>query len=92
MFNNLPTKKKDALVAAWYGGGVTVVDFTDAESPEEIAYFDPADGGSVWSAYWYKDEIYASDIPHGTWFLDMKENFVPKQRTRGREVNPQTQF
>lgn len=90
--NNLPTKKIDAMVSAWYGGGATVIDFTDVENPEEIAYFDPGDGGSIWAAYWYKDNIYASDIPHGTWFLDMKENFVPKQRTGGREMNPQTQF
>jgi hypothetical protein len=90
MFNNLPTNKKDALVAAWYAGGVTVVDFTDRANAEEIAYFDSA-GGSMWSAYWYKDSIYASDIPNGTWFLDMDENFVPSQRTGGAEMNPQTQ-
>lgn len=90
--NNLPTNKIDAMVSAWYGGGVTVIDFTDVENPEEIAYFDPGDGGSIWAAYWYKNNIYASDIPHGTWFLDMVEKLVPKQRTGGREMNPQTQF
>jgi hypothetical protein len=90
MFNNAPTKKKDVLVSSWYGGGVTVVDFTDVENPEEIAYFDPT-GGSVWSAYWYKDNIYASDIPQGTWMLDMDEDFVKRQGTGGVEFNPQTQ-
>lgn len=90
MFNNAPTDKKDILVSSWYGGGVTVVDFTDVEDPEEIAYFDPT-GGSIWSAYWYKDNIYASDIPNGTWVLDMDENFIKKQRTGGADFNPQTQ-
>jgi hypothetical protein len=88
--NNVPTKKKDMMVSAWYGGGVTVIDFTDVENPEEVAYFDP-DAGSVWAAYWYKDNIYASDIPQGTWVLDMKEDFVKKQRTGGADFNPQTQ-
>jgi hypothetical protein len=91
MFNNVPTDKKDLMVSAWYGGGVTVIDFTDVEEPKEIAYFDSTDNGSIWSAYWYKDNIYASDIPFGTWLLDMKENFVKKERTGGAEFNPQTQ-
>jgi hypothetical protein len=92
MFNNVPTAKKDMLVSSWYGGGVTVVDFTNVESPKEVAYFDStSNGGSIWSAYWYKDNIYASDIPNGTWVLDMKENFVKKERTGGQEFNPQTQ-
>jgi hypothetical protein len=88
MFNNVPTDSRDILVSSWYEGGVTVVDFTDRANPREIAFFD---AGSIWSAYWYKDNIYASDIPNGTWMLDMVENFVTKEKTGGQEFNPQTQ-
>ena len=48
------------------------MDFTDADHPKEIAYFDrgPIDpkqlvlGGS-WSAYWYNGHIYSSEISRG---------------------------
>ncbi len=48
------------------------MDFTDAEKPFEIAYFDrgPIDPktlvlGGDWSAYWYNGNIYASEIARG---------------------------
>src|ERR1044072_4606622 len=48
------------------------MDFTDAEHPVEIAYFDrgPIDPktlvlGGDWSAYWYNGHIYASEIARG---------------------------
>ena len=92
MFNNVPYDGKDMLVSSWYGGGVTVVDFTDRANPTEVAFWDDAGASSsIWSAYWYKDNIYASDIPFGTRFLDMVENFVPKEKTGGADFNPQTQ-
>ena len=68
----VPIPGRDIFVQAWYQGGVSVVDFTDAAHPFEIAYFDrgPLDGtkrglGGYWSAYWYNGYIYGSEIARG---------------------------
>jgi hypothetical protein len=68
----IPVPGRDIEVQAWYQGGISVMDFTDAEHPVEIAYFDrgPIDPkmlvlGGDWSAYWYNGQIYASEIARG---------------------------
>jgi hypothetical protein len=68
----VPVPGRDIVVQAWYQGGISVMDFTDAEHPVEIAYFDrgPIDPkmlvlGGEWSAYWYNGHIYASEIARG---------------------------
>jgi hypothetical protein len=68
----VPIPGRDVLVQAWYQGGVSMVDFTDAAHPAEIAYFDrgPVDGakramGGQWSVYWYNGYIYGSEIARG---------------------------
>jgi hypothetical protein len=68
----IPVPGRDIEVQAWYQGGISVMDFTDAEHPVEIAYFDrgPIDPKSLvlggdWSAYWYNGRIYASEIARG---------------------------
>ncbi|MDQ2746355.1 MAG: hypothetical protein M3T96_03740 [Acidobacteriota bacterium] len=68
----IPVPGRDIEVQAWYQGGISVVDFTDAKNPVEIAYFDrgPIDPkmlilGGDWSAYWYNGSIYASEIARG---------------------------
>jgi hypothetical protein len=68
----VPVPGRDIEVQAWYQGGISVMDFTDAEHPVEIAYFDrgPIDPkmlvlGGDWSAYWYNGNIYASEIARG---------------------------
>ena len=68
----IPVPGRDIEVQAWYQGGVSVMDFTDAQHPVEIAYFDrgPIDPsllvlGGDWSAYWYNGNIYASEIARG---------------------------
>jgi hypothetical protein len=68
----IPVPGRDIEVQAWYQGGVSVVDFTDASHPFEIAYFDrgPIDSkmlvlGGYWSAYWYNGSIYGSEIARG---------------------------
>jgi hypothetical protein len=68
----IPIPGRDIKVQAWYQGGISIMDFTDAKHPVEIAYFDrgPIDtkmlilGGS-WSAYWYNGHIYSSEISRG---------------------------
>jgi hypothetical protein len=68
----VPVPGRDIEVQAWYQGGISVVDFTDAAHPYEIAYFDrgPVDASSLilggdWSAYWYNGYIYGSEIARG---------------------------
>jgi hypothetical protein len=68
----IPVPGRDIEVQAWYQGGISVVDFTDAAKPVEIAYFDrgPIDPkmlvlGGEWSAYWYNGRIYGSEIARG---------------------------
>ncbi len=68
----VPIPGRDIEVQAWYQGGISVVDFTDAAHPVEIAYFDrgPIDSskrglGGFWSAYWYNGYIYGSEIARG---------------------------
>jgi hypothetical protein len=45
----IPVPGRDIMVQGWYQGGVDVIDFTDADKPFEIAYFDrgPADAPSA---------------------------------------------
>ena len=68
----IPIPGRDIEVQAWYQGGISVMDFTDATHPYEIAYFDrgPIDAKTVilggdWSAYWYNGYIYGSEIARG---------------------------
>src|SRR6266481_3572912 len=74
----IPVPGRDIEVQAWYQGGISVMDFTDAEHPVEIAYFDrgPIDPkmlvlGGDWSAYWYNGCIYASEIARGLDIFDL---------------------
>ena len=74
----IPVPGRDIEVQAWYQGGISVVDFTDAEHPFEIAYFDrgPINPdilvlGGDWSAYWYNGHIYASEIARGLDVLEL---------------------
>ncbi len=68
----VPVPGRDIVVQAWYQGGISLVDITDAAHPFEIAYFDrgPIDPkmlvlGGFWSAYWYNGNIYGSEIARG---------------------------
>ena len=101
----IPVPGRDLMVQAWYQGGISIMDFTDAARPVEIAYFDrgPIDperlvvGGS-WSAYWFNGRIYSSEIARG---LDVLK-LVPSDQLSAAEIavaeavmiaenNPQTQ-
>jgi len=86
----VPVPGRDIKVQAWYQGGISVMDFTDAERPLEIAYFDrgPIDPkmlvlGGDWSAYWYNGRIYASEIARG---LDIFE-LTPTQHLTQNEID-----
>ena len=101
----IPVPGRDIEVQGWYQGGVSVMDFTDAAHPFEIAYFDrgPIDPnmlvlGGDWSAYWYNGSIYGSEIARGldvfeltpTKFLTQNEIDAAKT-VRVAELNVQNQ-
>ena len=101
----VPIPGRDIKVQAWYQGGISIMDFTDADHPTEIAYFDrgPIDPkmlimGGDWSAYWYNGHIYASEIARGldifeltpTQFLTQNEIDAAKT-VQVRELNVQNQ-
>jgi hypothetical protein len=101
----IPVPGRDIEVQGWYQGGISVMDFTDATHPVEIAYFDrgPIDPktlvlGGDWSAYWYNGHIYASEIARGldvfqltpTKFLTQSEIDAAKT-VRVAELNVQNQ-
>jgi hypothetical protein len=101
----VPVPGRDIEVQAWYQGGISVMDFTDASRPFEIAYFDrgPIDPnmlvlGGDWSAYWYNGAIYGSEIARGldvfeltpTKFLTQNEIDAAKS-VRVADLNVQNQ-
>ena len=103
----IPVPGRDIFVQAWYQGGISVIDFTDADNPVEIAYFDrgPVDEdqlitGGYWSAYWYNGRIYATEIARGldVFALEPSEFLTAEEiaaaeaaQYPGDVFNPQTQ-
>jgi hypothetical protein len=86
----IPVPGRDIKVQAWYQGGISVMDFTDASHPVEIAYFDRGPIypnmlvlGGDWSAYWYNGHIYASEIARG---LDIFE-LTPTEHLTQNEID-----
>jgi hypothetical protein len=68
----IPIPGRDVMVQAWYQGGISVFDWTDAAHPKEIAFFDrgPVDStrmasGGAWSVYWYNGVMVSSEISRG---------------------------
>jgi hypothetical protein len=101
----IPVPGRDIEVQGWYQGGISVMDFTDADHPIEIAYFDrgPIDPhmlvlGGDWSAYWYNGHIYASEIARGLDVFELSpsklltQNEIDAAKTvRTAELNVQNQ-
>lgn len=103
----IPVPGRDIFVQAWYQGGISVIDFTDAKNPNEIAYFDRGAidkdqlvTGGYWSAYWYNGRIYATEIVRGldvfalepSEFLSAEEIAAAEAADQGDGFNPQTQY
>nr|WP_310738011.1 hypothetical protein [Microbispora sp. H10949] len=94
----VPVPGRDVMVQAWYMGGVSVWDFTDAARPREIAYFERGPlapelqlGGS-WSAYYYNGYVYSSDITKGLDVLRLDDPLTdPAEKVRLTEFNAQSQ-
>lgn len=101
----VPVPGRDIEVQAWYQGGISVMDFTDAEHPVEIAYFDRGPIysnmlvlGGHWSSYWYNGRIYASEIARGLDIFELEptklltQNEIDAAKTvRVSELNVQSQ-
>jgi len=103
----VPVPGRDILVQAWYQGGISVLDFSNAAKPVEIGYFDrgPIDKeqlalGGYWSAYWYGGRIYGTEIVRGldvfellpSGYLSPNEIAAAKLADQGDVFNPQQQF
>ncbi|MFI5281173.1 MAG: LVIVD repeat-containing protein, partial [Gemmatimonadales bacterium] len=65
----IPVPGRDLYVQGWYQGGVDVMDFTDADHPKEIAYFDR---GSI-------DPFPGADVP----LPEPPPGAAPGARSRG---------
>jgi hypothetical protein len=64
--NIIPVNGRYLLVAGWYYGGTSVVDFTNPTQPQEVAFYDAdSPSGESWSSYWYNGRIYANDMVRG---------------------------
>lgn len=90
----VPIPGRDILVQAWYQGGISLVDFTDAAHPVEVGYFDrgPVNGekramGGHWSTYWYNGYIYGSEIARGVDVFRL----VPNQFLTQNEIDASNQ-
>ena len=86
----IPIPGRDVMVQAWYQGGISVFDWTDAKNPREIAFFDrgPVDAeklesGGSWSVYWYNGVMVSSEIARG---LDIFE-LVPSAFISQNEID-----
>jgi uncharacterized protein (DUF305 family) len=103
----VPVPGRDIFVQAWYQGGISVIDFTDAARPQEIAYFDrgPIDAdnlvfGGYWSTYWYHGYIYGTETIRGldvlalepSEHLTVNEIAAARLADYGGSFNPQQQF
>jgi hypothetical protein len=101
----IPIPGRDVMVQAWYQGGISVFDWTDAENPYEIAYHDrgPVDAermrmGGSWSVYWYNGVIVSSEIARGLDIFELTpsahltQNEIDAAKTvRLEYLNPQGQ-
>ncbi len=86
----IPIPGRDVMVQAWYQGGISVFDWTDASKPKEIASFDrgPVDStrmemGGSWSVYWYNGNIVSSEIARG---MDVVQ-LVPSEYISQNEID-----
>jgi LVIVD repeat len=68
----IPIPGRDIMAQAWYQGGISMFDWTDAKHPKEIAFFDrgPIDStriasGGYWSTYWYNGVLVGSEMARG---------------------------
>jgi hypothetical protein len=86
----------NVLVHGSYQSGVSVVEFTDPSHATELAYSDPApvdppDLAGSWSAYWYNNFVYETNITEGLNIFRFSGNQTAGA-LRLDHLNPQTQM
>ncbi|MEQ9105017.1 MAG: hypothetical protein RIE53_09975 [Rhodothermales bacterium] len=86
----IPVPGRDIKAQAWYQGGLSIFDFTDAANAHEIAFFDRGPlsttermGGGYWSTYWYNGYIYGSAMVRG---MDVFE-LTPSEHLTQNEID-----
>ena len=91
----VPVPGRDIITQAWYQGGVSVIDFTDAANPKEIAFYDrgPISAtalvlGGLWSSYYYNGAIYGSEIARGfdVWGLTPNDELSENEIAAAAEI------
>jgi hypothetical protein len=101
----IPIPGRDVMVQSWYQGGISVLDWTDAANPFEIAYHDrgPVDAdrpqmAGSWSVYWYNGLLVNSEIARGLDIFELapsahvSQNEIDASKTvRLEYLNPQGQ-
>jgi hypothetical protein len=102
----VPVPGRNILVQAWYQAGTSLMDFTNPSQPREIGYFDrgpisatQAVLGGHWSSYWYKGNVFATEIARGldsfrltsTNDLTAADLKAASQANAPARFNPQTQ-
>ena len=82
----IPIPGRDVMVQAWYQGGISIFDWTDAANPVEIAFHDrgPTDAtrmrmGGSWSVYWYNGVMVSSEIGRGLDIFELTSSEVLSQ-------------
>ena len=104
-YSVIPVSDRYLMASAYYEAGSSVLDFTDLDAIEEIAYFDadgvdtnpgagaPNPNADTWSSYWYNGNIFANDIARGVDVFGLTGQ--PAQMVAGARrldhFNPQTQ-
>lgn len=101
----VPVPGRDIVAQGWYGGGASVIDFTDTARPHEIAYFarGPVDAaqiklGGYWSVYWRAGRLFATDLARGLDVLRLtpsdalSDNEIAAAALVRGDDNPQTQY
>jgi hypothetical protein len=90
--NIIPVNGRYLLVAAWYYGGTSVVDFTNPAAPVEIGYYDATSplSAETWSSYWYNGHIYANDMNRGVDVFDIVTP-ITRYGATWTHLNAQTQ-
>jgi hypothetical protein len=95
LFNFLPFSSKQGyvLTSSWYNGGVSIIDWTKSQHPQEIGYYDRNEGEheeGFWTGYWYDRHPYGNHIEQGAFFFDFLSPLTG-QTMREDHLNPQLQ-
>lgn len=68
----------------WFTGGVSVIDFSNPATPEEVAFY-RADPSATYAVAWHRGRLYASDMYQGLLVLEVKGLYArPISRSMAR--------